>query len=49
MLHDYRLGARKSSAMAAMSEMLTENDVENIAAYYARQSARAVMFLAPPK
>ena len=37
-LHDYRLGARKSSAMAAMSEMLTERDVENIAAYYARQT-----------
>ena len=48
-LHDYRLGARKSSAMAAMSEMLTEHDVENIAAYYARQPARAIMFLAPPK
>ena len=48
-LHDYRLGARKSPAMAAMSEMLTEHDVENIAAYYARQRARAVMFLAPPK
>ncbi len=49
-LHDYRLGARKSSAMAAMSEMLTERDVDNIAAYYARQPARAVIFApVPPK
>ncbi len=49
-LHDYRLGARKSSAMAAMSEMLTERDVENIAAYYARQTPRAVAFpKVPPK
>lgn len=49
-LHDYRLGARKSSAMTAMSEMLTERDVDNIAAYYARQPARAVIFApVPPK
>jgi cytochrome c553 len=48
-LHDYRLGARKSSAMAAMSEVLTEHDVENIAAYYAHQPARAIVFMAPPK
>ncbi len=49
-LHDYRLGARKSSAMAAMSEVLTEHDVENIAAYYARQTPRPVVFvMIPPK
>jgi cytochrome c553 len=49
-LNDYRLGARKSSAMAAMSEMLTERDVENLAAYYARQTPRAVTFpKVPPK
>jgi cytochrome c553 len=49
-LHDYRLGARKSSAMAAMSEILTEHDVENIAAYYARQTPRPVVFvIIPPK
>ncbi len=47
-LHDYRLGARKSSAMAAMSEMLTEHDVENIAAYYARQTPRPVVFVITP-
>ena len=49
-LNDYRLGARKSSAMAAMSEVLTERDVENLAAYYARQTPRAVAFpKVPPK
>jgi cytochrome c553 len=49
-LHDYRLGARKSSAMAAMSGMLTEHDVENIAAYYTRQTPRPVVFvIIPPK
>ena len=47
-LHDYRLGARKSPAMAAMSEMLTEHDVENIAAYYARQTDRPVVFVLIP-
>jgi cytochrome c553 len=47
-LHDYRLGARKSPAMAAMSEMLTEHDVENIAAYYARQAPRPVVFVMTP-
>ena len=36
--------------MAAMSEMLTEHDVENIAAYYARQTPRPVVFvMTPPK
>jgi cytochrome c553 len=49
-LHAYRTGARKSPEMAAMSDVLTEADVENLAAYYARQKARAVVYvILPPK
>lgn len=49
-LHAYRTGERKSPQMAAMSDVLTEADVENLAAYYARQKARAVVYIIlPPK
>ena len=41
-LHAYRTGERKSSAMAAMSGSLTDAEVEGLAAHYARQKARAV-------
>ena len=34
--------------MAAMSEGLTEADVGNLAAYYARQKARTVVYIALP-
>ena len=47
-LHAYRTGARKSPQMAAMSEALTETDVENLAAYYARQKARAMVYVILP-
>jgi cytochrome c553 len=47
-LHAYREGKRKSSAMAAMSELLSESDVEAVAAHYARQKGRAVVYLALP-
>jgi len=47
-LHAYRTGERKSPQMAAMSEVLTEADVENLAAYYARQKARAVVYVILP-
>jgi cytochrome c553 len=47
-LHAYRDGTRKSTAMAAMSEMLSESDVEAVAAHYARQKGRAVVYLALP-
>ena len=39
-LQDYRTGARKSPQMAAMSDVLTDQDITNVAAYYARQKAR---------
>lgn len=47
-LQAYRTGERKSSQMAAMSGVLTETDVENIAAYYSRQKARAVVYVMVP-
>jgi cytochrome c553 len=47
-LQAYRTGERKSPQMAAMSEVLTAEDVENLAAYYARQKARAVVFVMLP-
>ena len=47
-LHAYRKGERRSPAMAAMSDILTEADVENLAAHYARQKARAVVYVTIP-
>ncbi len=49
-LHAYRTGVRKSPQMAAMSAALSEEDVENLAAHYARQQARAFVYVfVPPK
>jgi len=47
-LHAYRTGERKSPQMAAMSDVLTEADVENLAAYYARQKSRAIVYVIVP-
>ncbi|MGO8952264.1 MAG: c-type cytochrome [Rhodomicrobium sp.] len=47
-LHDYRTGARQSPRMAAMSSVLTELDVDNLAAHYAGQVARGVVFVPVP-
>jgi len=47
-LQAYRKGERKSPQMAAMSEGLTEADIDNLSTYYARQKARAVVFIAVP-
>jgi len=47
-LHAYRTGERKSSAMSAMSGSLSEADVEALAAYYARQKPRSVIFVPVP-
>ena len=49
-LHAYRTGARKSTTMAAMAHMLSESDIEGLAAHYARQKARSVIYVPlPPK
>ncbi len=47
-LHAYRSGARKSTAMAAMSALMSEGDVKELSAHYARQTARAVTYLVLP-
>lgn len=47
-LDAYRTGARKSQAMAAMSTALTVADVKDVAAYYSRQKARAVVYVVLP-
>ena len=47
-LRDYRARVHQSSAMAAMSDTLTEADIQKLATYYARQKARAVVFVPVP-
>jgi len=47
-LQAYRTGARKSPQMAAMSDVLAESDVANLAAYYASQRARAFVYVLVP-
>ncbi len=47
-LHAYRSGERRNTTMAAMAAGLTEAEVDNIAAHYARQKARPVVFMSPP-
>jgi len=47
-LSDYRTGVRKSTAMAAMSALMSEADVRDLAAHYARQTARAVTYVVLP-
>ncbi len=47
-LNEYRGHHRKSSAMVPMAEALNESDIDNLAAYYAHQKARAVLFVPLP-
>ena len=47
-LQAYRAGERKSPQMAAMSGALTAADVEGLAAYYARQKPRSVVYVMLP-
>jgi cytochrome c553 len=47
-LLDYHARTRKSGEMAAMAAGLSDDDVENIAAFYAHQKARAVLFVPLP-
>jgi cytochrome c553 len=49
-LNAYRTGSRSSQAMSAMSKVLTEADVRQLADHYSRQKARAVVYVQlPPK
>jgi cytochrome c553 len=47
-LNKYRTGVRTSPAMLAMSKALSETDVHNLAAYYARKQPRAIVFVKIP-
>jgi cytochrome c553 len=47
-LEAYRKGERKSSAMAAMSALLTESDVKALAAHYSRLPRRQVVYVLVP-
>jgi cytochrome c553 len=47
-LQDYQSHARKSNEMAAMAGGLSADDIENLAAFYAHQKARAVLFVPLP-
>ena len=47
-LEAYRKGARKSAAMSAMSASLGEGDIKALAAHYARQTARPVVYVLVP-
>ena len=47
-LKAYQKGARKSPEMAAMSSILTDDDIAGIAAHYAFQKGRPAVFIAVP-
>jgi len=47
-LDAYRTGARRSQAMAAMSNVLTAENIRDLAAHYSRQKARAVVYVVLP-
>jgi cytochrome c553 len=47
-LHDYQTGARKSPQMAAMSDTLTDHDIDSLAAHYAAQKAGVVVYVIVP-
>jgi cytochrome c553 len=44
----YQSGARKSSEMTAMSSILTPDDIKGLAAHYAHEKARPVVFITVP-
>ena len=47
-LRAYQSGQRRSSAMGPMSSALGDGDIEDLAAFYARQKARAFTYIAVP-
>jgi cytochrome c553 len=47
-LSAYQSGARKSSEMTAMSSILTPDDIKGLAAHYAHEKARPVVFVTVP-
>jgi cytochrome c553 len=47
-MHAYQRGDRKSTAMTAMLDGLSDGDISGLAAHYARQKARAVIYMPLP-
>jgi cytochrome c553 len=47
-LHDYQSRARRNSEMAAMSDVLSGDDIKGMAAHYSREKARAMVFVTVP-
>ena len=47
-LREFQTGARRSSEMHAMSDVLSDDDIKNLATYYAHQKVRAVVFMPVP-
>ncbi len=47
-LNDYKTGARKSPQMGPMADVLSDQVIESLAAHYAHQKARAIVFLPLP-
>jgi len=47
-LNTYHTGSRKSTAMAAMTSVLSEGEIKELAIHYSRQTARAVTFIPLP-
>jgi len=47
-LAEYHGRSRKSTEMGAMAGALSDGDIDNLAAYYAHQKARAVLFVPLP-
>jgi cytochrome c553 len=47
-LRAYRAGARTSLEMAAMSSILSDDDIAGIAAHYAWRKARPAVFVLVP-
>jgi cytochrome c553 len=47
-MHAYKTRVRRSPEMAAMSDVLSDDDIKNLAAYYSRQKARAVVYVPLP-
>ena len=47
-LAEYHARSRKSNEMGAMAGGLSEGNIDNLAAYYAHQKARAVLFVPLP-
>jgi cytochrome c553 len=47
-MHAYQKGTRKSTAMSAMVDGMSDDEIAELSGYYARQKARAVVYVPVP-